>query len=100
MLKSFVVFNLDQIAGLDHLRPQPPKAGEVFEPILVAEEILKKSGARIVEGGPRTFYQKLLDLITLPDRWRFEKAHLRRSGEVANFVNAQREPATYYSAPI
>lgn len=74
MLKTFVVFNLDQIAGLDHLRPQPPKAGEVFEPILVAEEILKKSGARIVEGGPRAFYQKLLDLITLPDRWRFKKA--------------------------
>lgn len=74
MLKTFVVFNLDQIAGLEHLRPEPPKEGAVFLPIVVADELLKKSQAEIVEGGPRAFYQKLLDLITLPDRWRFEKA--------------------------
>ena len=74
MLKSFVVFNLDQIAGLDHLRPQPPKEGEVFLPIVVADDLLKKSGARIVEGGPRAFYRKGDDQITLPDRFRFKVA--------------------------
>ena len=73
-LISFVVFNLDQIAGLEHLRPEVPQEGEVFKPILVAEEILKKSGARIVEGGPRAFYQKTDDLVTLPDRFRFKVA--------------------------
>ena len=74
LLKSFVVFNLDQIAGLDHLRPAPPKTGEVFLPIVVADELLKKSQARIVEGGPRAFYRKSDDQITLPDRWRFPVA--------------------------
>lgn len=74
MLKTFVVFNLDQIAGLDRLRPQPPKEGEAFLPIVVADDLLKKSGARIVEGGPRAFYRKSDDQITLPDRWRFQVA--------------------------
>lgn len=74
MLKQFVVFNLDQVAELDHLRPQVPDEGKVFEPILVAENILKRSGARIVEGGPRAFYRKWDDQVTLPDRWRFQVA--------------------------
>ena len=74
LLKQFIVFNLDQIAGLDHLRPQAPKEGEVFLPIVVADDLLNKSGARIVEGGPRAFYRKGDDLITLPDRWRFNVA--------------------------
>ena len=74
LLKPFVVFNLDQIAGLDHLRPEPPKGGEVFEPIQQAESIIKKSGAKILEGGTRAFYQKQMDLITVPDRYRFQKA--------------------------
>ena len=73
MLKSFVVFNLDQIAGLEHLKAKPPKT-EGFLPIVVADNLLKKSQARIVEGGPRAFYRKLDDLITLPDRWRFQVA--------------------------
>ena len=74
MLKSFVVFNLDQIAGLDHLRPQVPNEGQAFLPIVVADDLLKKSGARIVEGGPRAFYRKGDDQITLPDRSRFNVA--------------------------
>ena len=74
MLKTFVVFNLDQIAGLDRLRPQPPKEGEAFLPIVVADDLLKKSGARIVEGGPRAFYRKSDDQITLPNRWRLQVA--------------------------
>ncbi len=73
MLKTFVVFNLDQIAGLDHLRAKPPKE-EGFLPIVVADDLLKKSGARIVEGGPRAFYRKSDDQITLPDRFRFKVA--------------------------
>ena len=36
--------------------------------------LLKKSQARIVEGGPRAFYRKSDDQITLPDRWRFPVA--------------------------
>lgn len=74
MLKSFVVFNLDQIAGLDHLRPEVHDDGPIFDPIPLAENILVKSGARIVEGGPRAFYRRSNDLVTLPDRFRFKAA--------------------------
>ncbi len=74
MLKTFIVFNLDQIAGLDHLRPKPPKEGEVFLPIVVADDLLKKSGAQIVESGPRAFYRRSDDQITVPDRFRFKVA--------------------------
>lgn len=73
MLKTFVVFNLDQVAGLDHMKAKPPKE-EGFMPIVVADNLLKKSQARIVEGGPRAFYRKSDDQITLPDRWRFKVA--------------------------
>ena len=74
MLKTFVVFNLDQIAGLDHLRPQVPNEGQAFLPIVVADDLLKNSGARIVEGGSRAFYRRSDDQITLPDRFRFNVA--------------------------
>jgi antirestriction protein ArdC len=74
MLKTFVVFNLDQIEGLEHLRPALPDEGVVFEPIQVAEEILTRSGATIVEGGTRAYYRKSEDKIGLPDRFRFKMA--------------------------
>lgn len=73
MLKSFVVFNLDQIVGLDHLHPEPPTEGDTFEPIHAAEALLALSKARIVEGGPRAFYRHSDDLIRLPDRYRFKR---------------------------
>ncbi len=74
LMKTFYVYNLDQIEGLEHLRPQPPIAGPEFEPIRVAEELLAKSGAQILEGGTRAFYRKSDDKIRLPDRWRFQDA--------------------------
>nr|WP_274600234.1 zincin-like metallopeptidase domain-containing protein [Thiocystis violacea] len=40
----------------------------------VAEDILGKSQARIVEGGTRAFYRKSEDMIGLPDRFRFDAA--------------------------
>lgn len=74
LFKTFYIFNLDQVEGLDHLRPPAPTAGEAFEPIPVAEELLKKSHAQIIENGARAFYRKSNDQITLPDRWRFKVA--------------------------
>jgi len=74
MLKTFYVFNLDQINGLDHLRPEIHDGGPIFDPIAVAEDILAKSRAKIIEGGPRAFYRKSDDVVTLPDRFRFKVA--------------------------
>ena len=74
MLKQFVVFNLEQIDGLEHLIPPPPEEGQIFDPIPIAEQILQKSGARLRENGPRAFYRRSDDSITLPDRFRFKTA--------------------------
>ncbi len=65
------VFNLDQIDGLDHLRPSFEKHD--WTPIESAESLIMKSGAQIGYGGDRAFYNRSLDKIQLPDRERFEK---------------------------
>lgn len=74
MLKTFVIFNLDQIANLDHLRPKAANEEATFEPILAAEELLKKSGAKIIDGGTKAFYRRTNDRIGLPNRSRFKLA--------------------------
>lgn len=74
MLRSFVVFNLDQIDGLEHLRAPVPPEGPTFAPIEAAEDLLRRSGARIEEGGTRAFYRRADDGIRLPDRFRFQTA--------------------------
>ena len=66
------VFNLDQIDGLDHLRPTFEK--HEWTPIESAESLMQKSGATINYGGDRAFYNRRSDQILLPDRERFEKA--------------------------
>jgi antirestriction protein ArdC len=66
------VFNIDQIDGLDHLKPSFEKHD--WHPIEDAESIMIKSGASINYGGDRAFYNRGLDRIQLPDRERFENA--------------------------
>jgi antirestriction protein ArdC len=66
------VFNIDQIDGLDHLKPSFEKHD--WNPIEDAENIMIKSGAAINYGGDRAFYNRGLDKIQLPDRERFESA--------------------------
>ena len=68
MLKSFVVFNLDQNVGLEHLRPEL-RTSNVFESIQHAEAILTKNNAKILDGGTRAFYQKLIPIVKHP--WYF-----------------------------
>ena len=68
VLKSFRVFNLDQIDGIE-----APAQGErpAFQAIEDAERILQASPARIVEGGAQAFYQPATDTIHLPAREAF-----------------------------
>ncbi len=63
------VFNLDQIDGLDHLKPTYEK--REWNPIENAEALIKKSGAMIHYKGERSSYNKNKDEINLPDRDRF-----------------------------
>lgn len=65
------VFNLDQIDGLDHLRPVFEK--HEWTPIESAESLMIKSGAAINYGGDRAFYNRRSDQIQLPDRERFSQ---------------------------
>lgn len=72
--RTFVVFNAEQVDGLDpSLLPQiePP----TWDPIEKAEAILAGyQGPRLTVGGPRASYSVATDLITMPDRGRFEHA--------------------------
>lgn len=65
--KAFYLFNLDQIDGIE--RPAP---SAVWDPLERAETVLKGSGAAIVEGGTRAFYNPVKDQMQLPDRPRFK----------------------------
>ena len=68
VLKGFTVFNLDQIDGIEAPAREPRAP---FQAIEDAERILQASPARIVEGGPRAFYQPATDTIHLPNREAF-----------------------------
>ena len=68
VLKSFRVFNLDQVDGIKAPAREPRAP---FQAIEDAERILQASPARIVEGGARAFYQLAADTIHLPVREAF-----------------------------
>lgn len=70
MLRQYVVFNLDQIEGIQG--EEVTSTG--FDGIEAAEFLIAKSGARIVEGGTRAFYRPVADVIHMPDRERFDSA--------------------------
>ena len=64
LLKSFVVFNADQIDGLA-LEPVAPPP-ELWDPCLAADWLIAASGAEIRHGGTRAFYLPTDDYIQLP----------------------------------
>ena len=70
--KSFYVFNLDQIDGIK--APDALPVGSAWDAHQNAEALIKGSGACIVEGGSRAFYNIATDQIHMPDRERFENA--------------------------
>ena len=75
-LKSYRVFNAEQIEGLDaSYHPEPetlPEAGP--EPIPELEAFFAAVGADVVFGGDRACYVPALDRIHMPERARFESA--------------------------
>lgn len=72
MLKSFTVFNVEQIDGLDiETAPQPVTQ---FDPLPKVEAMITRTGAKITERGVKAFYRPATDEIRLPERFRFEDA--------------------------
>ena len=68
VLKSFTVFNLDQVDGIEApAREERP----AFQAIEDAERLLRASPARIIEGGTQAFYRPATDTIHLPAREAF-----------------------------
>jgi antirestriction protein ArdC len=62
----FSVFNVEEIDGV-----APAARFDEFEPVDAAEQILTRSGARIIETGERAFYRESTDECFLPERTRF-----------------------------
>lgn len=71
VIKPFSVFNVEQIDGIED--PHAGK-GAQFDPVERAEAVMRGSGAQILEGGPKAFYQPQVDVVRLPDRGRFQHA--------------------------
>ena len=72
MLRTYVVFNSDQVEGLPAkyaAKPIVPTPG--VERDRAAEAALRSCGATIVEGGPSAFYMPSTDVVTMPDFERF-----------------------------
>ncbi|MCO4312475.1 ArdC family protein [Pectobacterium versatile] len=73
MLKTFTVFNVEQIDGLT-LTTAVVSPAETFEPLPQAENLLHCSGARIIEKGQNAFFKPLTDEVWLPERHLFSDA--------------------------
>jgi antirestriction protein ArdC len=92
ILRTYTVFNLDQIEGLDHLKPKAETV-EPFAAIERAEKLLKDSGAKILHAAiDRAFYEPIGDRITLPLKGSFtspEKYYETALHEICHWSGAK-----------
>lgn len=73
MLKTFNVFNVEQIDGLP-LTTETVSSEATFEPLPEAENLFQKSGADIIEKGQNAFFRPSTDEVWLPERHLFSDA--------------------------
>lgn len=78
LLKTFVVFNIDQVEGahLDRFRvgTQPVSSSQIVERFEVADKAIDATGADIRFGGNRACYNPATDIIQMPERSQFSGA--------------------------
>ena len=72
LLRSFTVFNAAQAEGLPERLAEPPEVPVDWNPVDLAEKVVRSSGARIQHGGNRACYSPLLDLIQVPPAAAFD----------------------------
>jgi antirestriction protein ArdC len=79
VIRKFVVFNLDQIAGLtaEELKGNCTMRQPALQPIEQAEAILKACPVTIIEAGTKAFYSPNFDTIHLPDPTRYTRSQDR-----------------------
>lgn len=73
MLKTFTVFNVQQIDGLP-LTTETISPDATFDPLPEAENLIRKSGANIIEKGQNAFFQPSTDQVWLPEHHLFSDA--------------------------
>ncbi|WP_275148983.1 ArdC family protein [Citrobacter koseri] len=73
MLKTFNVFNVEQIDGLP-LTTETVSPEATFDPLPQAENLFQKSGANIIEKGQNAFFRPSTDEVWLPERYLFSDA--------------------------
>ncbi len=74
LLRSFTVFNTDQIDGLPAALAPAAAPVAVWEALDTAEHIIDASGAQVRHGGSRAFYAPAEDIIQIPARSAFGSA--------------------------
>lgn len=75
LARGFVVFNLLQTGGLEHLiAAQTDPAGDAANVEAACERVVAMSGAMIRTGGDRAAYSRVEDTIYMPPRSRFATA--------------------------
>lgn len=92
MLKTFTVFNVQQIEGLALATEEADTVAElpdVFAPLAQVEALMTKSGARITERGNSAYFQPATDEVVLPERHLFNDA--------ANFYATALHELTHWS---
>jgi antirestriction protein ArdC len=72
LLKTYVVFNADQLNGLPDRFVLPPL--QPWQPLEVAEQLIAQTGALICHGGNQAFYRPSSDMIQLPPMTSFAHA--------------------------
>ena len=73
MLKSYSVFNADQIDGLDESWYAPQVQDRHKDSVISAvENAIKSTGAKIEHGGNRAYYSHAKDFIGMPDAGQFD----------------------------
>lgn len=73
MLKTFIVFNVEQIDSLS-LVAETVSTAEMFEPLPQVENLFQSSGAKIIEKGQNAFFRPSTDEVWLPERYLFSDA--------------------------
>jgi antirestriction protein ArdC len=71
MLKTYTVFNADQVEGLE--LPAPAERNEIDQ-IAACEQFITEQNALIKFGGNRAFYTRDMDYIQVPDRTQFKSS--------------------------
>ncbi len=73
MLKTFIVFNVEQVDGLPFVT-ETVSTAETFEPLPQVENLFRSSGAKIIEKGQNAFFRPSTDEVWLPERYLFPDA--------------------------